>query len=67
MDVFVEQDVGTVEFTALIGSQLWGGSQWVDTFRIVPSQAQGSVFTVRDFASRAGNAADGGGDAGRGF
>jgi hypothetical protein len=38
----------------------------VDTFRIVPLQAQGSVFTVRDLASRAGNAADGGGDDGRG-
>ncbi|MGH3594219.1 MAG: hypothetical protein ACRDRF_24775 [Pseudonocardiaceae bacterium] len=46
--------------------QLWGGSQCVDTFRIVPSQAQGSVFTVRDFESRTVNAADGGGDAGRG-
>jgi hypothetical protein len=37
----------------------------VETFRIVPSQAQGSVFTVRDFALRVGNAAGGGGDAGR--
>jgi hypothetical protein len=26
----------------------WGGSQWVATRRILPSQAHGSVFTVRD-------------------
>jgi hypothetical protein len=66
-DVFVEQDVGTVVFTALSNRpvQLWGGSQWVDTFRIVPLQAHGSVFTVRDLASRAGDTADGGGEAGR--
>lgn len=32
---------------ALVQSR--GGSQWVGTLRILPSQAQGSVFTVRDF------------------
>ncbi|MDQ2790868.1 MAG: hypothetical protein DLM60_15755 [Pseudonocardiales bacterium] len=81
-DVCAEQEVRSVEFTALIllllgtglrrqtaaaAIQLWGGSQWVGTLRIVPSQAHGSVFTVRDFVSRAGDAEDGGGDAGRGF
>jgi hypothetical protein len=35
----------------------------VRTCRICPSQAQGSVFTVRDLEFRAGEADDGGGEA----
>lgn len=43
-----------------------GGSQCVRTCRICPSQAQGSVFDVRDFEFRAGAADDGGGTSGAG-
>jgi hypothetical protein len=48
----------------LIQSWRVGGSQWVGTFRSLPSQAHGSVFTVRDFESGAGNTDEGGGETG---